>query len=742
MTNALQIHNDIESVVRDLSLVFSSMKSVADMYDDTIDRMNHQCMGIPDQVRSGILHIAVVGAIKSGKSTFINAWLKKDLLKRGAGVITSIVTRVRKGPVPKASILMKSWDEINHELEKALILFPDMDTLNPGSRGFDLRRKHDRDLLSNLCRQQQLRHAIARDGFRQESMTIIRAINGYETAKGYVHADPSWVCFSGREFDWHKQFTGDESVSFFVRDVTLETDCTGIDEQVEIADCQGSDSTDPAHMAQIQDYLVSANLIVYLISSRTGLREADLIFLKQIELMGLKDNILFVINADISEHDCLEDLIAIEKRTVRDLSYLFGDPVVYAVSSLVTLLESSFETLSDRDRKRLDLWKSDTDLFGYTTANNARLKQKLEDKISRERFLLLVSNPVERIRIVIRALDKRIRFFSDLFITDKTHAAMAMEKLSTLLDQSKKLEIIMKNSLDGAIRGLKNDMDTRTAAFFNKNNGPVVETVRRFIRGYFVDLDQYAGELTRSGFQNAMYIMFQDFQKSLDTCLTLEVNPEIHRFINQQETRIQTYFESLYQSFHVDPQAIYSNFSSRSNALHETVNAQELPGNPVINIDYIKGILDLKIPDALSTTRYSAKIKLDSMARFGFHTFTGLVARVFFSRTVFPGQSALRDAGIAIKRETLRSVLAHLDEYRNLIDADYFSKLVNAVARDFQDKLMERFKVCDVEIETIERLINLEQYEKTAQTRVLETMDASLKMAVKAIDAMEINYLN
>ena len=42
--------------------------------------------------------LAVVGAVKSGKSTMINALLGQDLLKRGAGILTAMITRVQPGP--------------------------------------------------------------------------------------------------------------------------------------------------------------------------------------------------------------------------------------------------------------------------------------------------------------------------------------------------------------------------------------------------------------------------------------------------------------------------------------------------------------------------------------------------------------------------------------------------------------------------------------------------------------------
>ncbi|MCK7509209.1 MAG: dynamin family protein [Desulfobacterales bacterium] len=56
---------------------------------------------------SDTIRVAVVGAIKSGKSTFLNALLKGDFLKRGAGVVTSIVTRVRAGRAAEGDAVLQ-----------------------------------------------------------------------------------------------------------------------------------------------------------------------------------------------------------------------------------------------------------------------------------------------------------------------------------------------------------------------------------------------------------------------------------------------------------------------------------------------------------------------------------------------------------------------------------------------------------------------------------------------------------
>ncbi|MBF0302237.1 MAG: dynamin family protein, partial [Desulfamplus sp.] len=104
----------VKKIAADLFNIFEKMRDVSGMYDTTVEKHQQLCTTIPKQIDEGIIKIAVVGAIKSGKSTLINSLLMDDILKRGAGVVTSVITRVKRGDTLKAEVIFKSWDDINH----------------------------------------------------------------------------------------------------------------------------------------------------------------------------------------------------------------------------------------------------------------------------------------------------------------------------------------------------------------------------------------------------------------------------------------------------------------------------------------------------------------------------------------------------------------------------------------------------------------------------------------------------
>ncbi|MBU8909635.1 MAG: dynamin family protein, partial [Desulfobacterales bacterium] len=116
--------NSIEKIINDTLTILQKVEKVPQMSDSSFKDYQTTCQKIPHHIRSGRLKIAVAGVIKSGKSTFVNSLVGKELVKRGAGVITSITTRIRKGKKNQADLYFKSWGDINSQLQKALLLFP------------------------------------------------------------------------------------------------------------------------------------------------------------------------------------------------------------------------------------------------------------------------------------------------------------------------------------------------------------------------------------------------------------------------------------------------------------------------------------------------------------------------------------------------------------------------------------------------------------------------------------------
>jgi len=293
MTNKTKPINSIEKIIDDTLTILQRAEQIPQMSDSSFNEYQTICRNIPEYIRTGRLKIAVVGVIKSGKSTFVNSLIGKELVKRGAGVITSITTRIQKGRKNQANLYFKSWDAINSQLQKTLLLFPDTGPdYSPGD--FDIRREKDRKYLKKVYQTLTRDFPVTKDGIRAENLLIRHALYGFDTCKDLVQADETIVCFESKNFDKHKAYTSDPNKAFYIKDVCLNVFGNVMDPNIEIADCQGADSTDPSQLSQVLTYLESSNLIIYCISSRTGLRQSDIVFLKRIKNLGLLDNILFI----------------------------------------------------------------------------------------------------------------------------------------------------------------------------------------------------------------------------------------------------------------------------------------------------------------------------------------------------------------------------------------------------------------------------------------------------------------
>lgn len=67
--------------------------------------LREKLIGLREKLSNGQLHLAVLGQMKRGKSSFINALLGAEVLPAGVLPVTAIITEIRYGPAPQATII-------------------------------------------------------------------------------------------------------------------------------------------------------------------------------------------------------------------------------------------------------------------------------------------------------------------------------------------------------------------------------------------------------------------------------------------------------------------------------------------------------------------------------------------------------------------------------------------------------------------------------------------------------------
>ncbi|MEZ4524542.1 MAG: dynamin family protein [Desulfobacterales bacterium] len=237
MDNNTVFTEELLKIADSTANLVSSTRDLTDAGDPVFENWLSGCENIRQDMAKGLLRVAVVGAIKSGKSTFVNSLFKDDYLKRGAGVVTSIVTRIRRGDSLKATLWFKSWQEVNAEMEKSLLFFPSPDW-RTDQNGFDIRREKDRSELAAALDSLNSDLLISNDSRGSDSVVLDSYLKGYEKVKDIVAGEPVTIEYKDELFPEHKKFTGDDALAVWLRDIELEICAGDMDPDVEIADCQ------------------------------------------------------------------------------------------------------------------------------------------------------------------------------------------------------------------------------------------------------------------------------------------------------------------------------------------------------------------------------------------------------------------------------------------------------------------------------------------------------------------------
>jgi len=740
--------DDLQAINQDLKTLISTGLSIPEMPADAFKDWQSTCGSLNRQLSQEVLRVAVVGAIKSGKSTFLNALLKGDFLRRGAGNVTSIVTRVRKGPSRKATLVFKPWYEINREITEALTLLP---AVNPDQdrEVIDIRTKRLRENIGSAL-EGLPRNQLIKGGRRNLSTVLLTCyLNGYERVKALLASESQTLEFNNKQFFEHWDFVGDDSLAVYLRDIQLFVDSPALDIDTEFADCQGSDSSNPMHLAMIQDYLHLSHLVIYLISSRTGLREADFKFLNIIRKMGIIDNVLFIVNCDISEHDSLADLEAVVAKVRDELHLIVADPRIYVCSALFNLFEDAGDALPEKDRLRLAQWKNQSEIAELSNQESNRFQADLIHQLKRKHYRLLLKNQIERHGAILSGMDNWIRLNQELFSKDEKETGKIIEGIQRQQKRMNQIETMIETTAAGAVPKLKNTLSTDSDRFFDARSGKCVGCVVDFIRDYQIEYNNYEESLLNSGFFNTVYLVFQEFKQALNETMTGTVYPEIVQFVHQEERKIEKYFKAVFEPYEsiiddalADLREVVRG-AAIAKAIPEDFRRVEFP-----SLDSLKQVSGLKLPPLLAFLRYSAKIKSEAFMKLSAFTFIKFMRRISKKKDQPANATQLKALQSSVKRMkqlTKRSIVYQCKDYRENLKFKYLFTLVELVSRKLTETLLERFRLYGNDtMEMIEK-IGRHQSDKQQAVKIIQEMASmaivtqtkigELRERVKQLDA-------
>lgn len=720
-------YDDIKRQLIELTREFSALIESAGRSDGlaeaSLEKRLTACRTIEQQLSEETIRVAVVGPIKSGKSTVANAILGGDYLKRGAGVVTSFVTRVHWGEALKAELAFKTWDEVNEDIAHALVLFPSLDWQSDDHR-FDIRRDEERRALRRALESLNPEQLLSRDTRNANSVLLSSYLKGYARVRDILTTSAQTIHFPAERFAEHRDFVGDDALAVYLKDIRLEIGSPHLQRHVELADCQGSDSPNPLHLAMIQDYLLQAHLLVYVISSRTGLRRADIRFLSIIKKMGIIDNMLFILNADFSEHDTLEDLEQLRRKVADELAILRPDPEIYTLSALLNLFRAQPDPLSPKDRQRLAQWEEDISLRDYADRETERFFNALRDKLVNESLTLLLRNHLERLLVMAADLNSMIAVKREVLMADEGKATEIVARIMRNQDQMARIRSVIKSTLEGSIRKIRKELRRDVDRFFDPQATDTMRSLLDFIRNYNVpSWEEHLDALATSGFANTLYHVYQEFKQSLDGFIAASINPEIFHFVRRQEQRIVDHLHDVAAPYGTMVQDAVSDF--RATAAEAGISSlAEGAGYraPLPGMEAIRQASSLELPLASAAMRYSAKVKTEAILRLGAYKLVRGFRRLI-RKPVTDGRReeirALRDGVERMKKETERSVLFHFKDYRENIKFRYMFPMVASAADQISDVLLDRFRTYEEDLTQMAGLIDADQADKSARADVL-----------------------
>jgi GTPase SAR1 family protein len=723
-----KIKAELLGINQDISLLLCDVLAIPGMQNNTFDNWKKTCEDMEKQMLKEVVHVAVVGSIKSGKSTFVNTLFTDDYLRRGAGVITSFVTKVRRGNTLGAKLVFKTWDEINAEIDQALVLLPSSNK-EKQKRKFDIRRKKDREQLEQALRSLNPEMLVAKGARTVQSVILSSYLKGFQYIQQTISSDSTTVQFDKDCFDQHRSFVSDDNLSVYLKDIQLYINSGNLDQHIEIADCQGSDSSNPLHLAMIQDYLLLTHLIIYVISSRTGLREADIKFLSMIKKMGILDNILFIINVDFNEHESVADLSALAQRAQEELALIKPEPEVHTFSSLYNLFKyqnsNNYSSLKEKDRIKFNQWKKETALSEFSDLESSRFNEVFHEKLTGGRYTLLLQNHLERLALIVSDLNSWIDLNQGFLDRDADYAGLIIDQINTHNEKMKRIHAMIEDTINGAVKKIKKELKGDIDRFFGMQSGSIGDDLVCFIRTYPLVINRYENTLEVSGFSHTLYLVFQQFKQDLETFVTENISPEIIKFVKMLELRIGQHLESIDDPYdHMLHEAF-----DKYNIEMERIGIRHVKEKPMKikpdDIEYIKTVSGLKLPSVLAAIRFSAKIKSEALIRLGFYTMVRLFKQILKKPVKIKNEEsvfALKDSMRRIKIEMERDVVFHLKSYRENLKFQYIYTLVDASSTSCYKSLSGRFQDNSSSFLSMSQAIEKNHIDKKNVSEMLEKL--------------------
>jgi hypothetical protein len=539
MNEYSRLKENIQSRVQTLEQMITRLEQGELIQSGIGSRWRSHLNSVQSSLQDPLLRVAVVGSVKSGKSTLINALLGTDLLKRGAGIVTAFITRVLCDSQAGGWVELKDWSRISEELNAAVRLLPIFEESFQDSDRIDIRKEKDRGHLAQWLAATQSQWQQVRGQLDPSFVLLSAYLDGYAKLQELLGDRVNRLNFDGSSISQHQDFAGRESQAVYVQDMELHYAVPWLGKEVEIADCQGSDSPNPLHFALLQQHLLKSHFILYVISSRSGLREADLRLLDFIKTLRMFPQTFFVLNLDLDGHPDAEDLQESVDRVRKELGWMVSNPQLFACSALFHLLAQTDAGASTRDQQRLQAWRADPVISKLTETQFNAFKVRLTHRINDQRTRVLFGSGLSRLSMIAGSLldqGRTQQAFLSRNLGDLKHSAKQLKARQRALQATL---ATLENAISGLRDTVRKELDDMVHTYFDLQTGPVIQDTLSTVANYPVDRKYLQNLHDPRYLLRQLHQFYLEFRQELSRYLVEKVNPEIIEFAKDQESALK-----------------------------------------------------------------------------------------------------------------------------------------------------------------------------------------------------------
>lgn len=715
MNEYLQFKGKIQQRVETLAHMLQELEAAGLVNGKMLSLWRDSLDGVRASLQDSLVRIAVVGSVKSGKSTLVNALLGRDLLKRGAGIITAFITRIRTDSVVGGWVELKPWHQVREELNANLRLLPTFQEEMDREEPLDLRRPEDRQRLEACLMRTQTEWQQAGGQIDPRFILLKGYVDGYAAVQGDLGEEVRRITFDAASIAGHQRYVGQEGPSVYVRNMELHHPVPWLGQEIEIADCQGSDSPNPLHLELLQRYLLGSHFILYVISSRTGLREADFKLLDYIKTLRMFPQTFFVLNVDLDAHPHEADLLSLVERVRNELAWVVPRPALFAFSGLYHLMDELGEDLPLREARRLDLWKEDAGLARLTEADFQAFRGELRQRIGAQRVRVLLGSGLSRLSMVAASVLDTARARKRSIDADLGGLHQLGEQLRVKQKALQSTLGTLENAISGLQDALRQEMDAAADRYFNPDAGILVRETLEMVEHYPID-PQYRRKLADyRQFVHELYRFYQEFRQSVWRYLVEKVNVRAIDFAKEQEAFLH---ERLSESSH----AFWALFGSAVADYR-----REMAG---FNVELRMAGDWCHCPwssaDRVAPPSFSPFLDQEGLGRgvllmkFGLGRFTrfltGIKARMGKEKNLLQWKSqdneTLQEALSLVKSETRSELLHAFQEYQKSFKNGYLHRILGEMTRTLQEEFRVRADMTQLDFAGILRQSEVEGEER------------------------------